>query len=210
MPIKKQSEKPTYLLAPGRIVNSGVDIEYIPGFLSLELASYLLEELVTKVKWSQPEFQLFGRTTRSPRLSAFFGDKDAVYSYSGLVNKPLPWLPSLLSLKDSVEELLKFPFNSVLLNLYRNGSDSMGWHQDNELELGQKPVIVSISLGGTRRFLFCPRKKSDRRTIECRPGNGSLLIMRGDTQTSWRHCIPKTRKVVEPRLNLTFRQILVK
>ena len=208
MPIKKQSKKPIYLLTSGRIANSGADIEYIPGFLSQDIASHLLQELVTKVQWSQPELQLFGRTARSPRLSAFFGDKDAVYSYSGVVNKPLPWLPSLLSLKDSVEELLKFPFNSVLLNLYRNGSDSMGWHQDNESGLGQSPVIVSISLGGIRRFLFRPRKQSDRRTIECRPGNGSLLVMRGDTQTFWRHCVPKTRKAVEPRLNLTFRRIL--
>ena len=206
---KKYSKKFSYLSGRGRTVISGADIEYIPDFLDIKFANRSLEELVAKVKWSQPKLQIFGRTVPSPRLSAWYGDKDSVYRYSGLINKPLPWLPNLLFLKNLIEELLRCPFNSVLLNLYRSGSDSMGWHRDNEPELGQNPVIASVSLGGIRRFLLRSREKSHRRTIECQPQNGSLLIMRGDTQRLWRHCVPKTRELVQPRLNLTFRQILL-
>ena len=206
---KKHSKEFSCLSACGRTVVSGADIEYIPDFLDIEFANRSLEELVAKVKWSQPELQIFGRTMLSPRLSAWYGDKDSVYRYSGLINKPLPWLSNLFFLKNLIEELLRRPFNSALLNLYRSGSDSMGWHRDNEPELGQNPVIASVSLGGIRRFLLHSREKSHRRTIECQPKNGSLLIMRGDTQRFWRHCVPKTRELVQPRLNLTFRQILL-
>lgn len=206
---KRYSKEFSYLSAGGRTVISGADIEYIPDFLDINFANRSLEELVAKVKWSQLELQIFGRTVLSPRLSAWYGDKDSVYRYSGLINKPLPWLPNLLFLKNLIEELLRRPFNSVLLNLYRSGSDSMGWHRDNEAELGQNPVIASVSLGGIRRFLLRSREKPHRRTIECQPQNGSLLIMRGDTQRFWRHCVPKTRELVQPRLNLTFRQILL-
>ncbi len=206
---KKAYKKFSYLSAYGRTVVSGADIEYIPDFLDIEFANRSLEELVAKAKWSQPELQIFGRAMRSPRLSAWYGDKNSVYRYSGLINKPLSWLPKLFFLKKLIEELLRHPFNSVLLNLYRSGSDSIGWHRDNELELGQNPVIASVSLGGIRRFLLRSREKTHRRTIECQPQNGSLLIMRGDTQRFWQHGFPKTRERVQPRLNLTFRQILL-
>ena len=197
------------MLQPGRTVLAGADLEYLPRFLDLDDADELLASLLAEVPWQRPVVQLFGRTFRSPRLTAWYGDPGAVYQYSGFVNEPLPWLLGLAVLRRRIEQRLGQPFNSVLLNYYRDGADSMGWHRDQEPELRESPTIASISLGGIRRFVLQHSQKADMTRLELRPEHGSLLLMRGATQHFWRHCVPKTRKVVAPRVNLTFRRIVL-
>ena len=209
MPPGHRSVHAVTMLQPGRTVLAGADLEYLPGFLGPADADELLAALLADVPWQRPVVQIFGRTFRSPRLAAWYGDMGAVYLYSGLVNEPLPWLPSLAVLRTQIEHRLGQPFNSVLLNFYRDGADSMGWHRDREPELGENPTIVSISLGGSRRFVLQHSRQVDMTRLELRPEHGSLLLMRGATQHFWRHCVPKTRKVVAPRVNLTFRQIVL-
>lgn len=196
------------MLQPGRTVLTGADLEYLPGFLCPADADELLAALLADVPWQRPVVQIFGRTLRSPRLAAWYGDTGAFYRYSGLVNEPLSWLASLAALRGRIEHRFGQPFNSVLLNLYRDGADSMGWHRDREPELGENPTIVSISLGGIRRFVLQHSRQTGMTRLELRPEHGSLLLMRGATQHFWRHCVPKTRKVVAPRVNLTFRRIV--
>ena len=155
---------------------------------------------------------MFGKTVPSPRLSAWYGDPDAHYCYSGLYNEPLAWISPLSRLKETVADYTGESFNSVLANLYRNGSDGMGWHSDDEAELGPRPVIASLSLGATRRFQLQPRRggKGNRRARSYRIEleHGSLLMMTDDLQKHWRHSVPKTRLPVGPRINLTFRRII--
>ncbi|MCH8083059.1 MAG: alpha-ketoglutarate-dependent dioxygenase AlkB, partial [Myxococcales bacterium] len=118
-----------------------------------------------------------------------------------------PWLPVILELKTRVEAACNAPFNSVLLNLYRDGADSMGWHSDDEPELGERPVIASLSLGATRRFRLRHRRRKELEAVAIELENGSLLIMEGDTQRFWKHQVSKSKRVAEPRVNLTFRNI---
>ncbi|PIQ22289.1 MAG: alpha-ketoglutarate-dependent dioxygenase AlkB [Cytophagales bacterium CG18_big_fil_WC_8_21_14_2_50_42_9] len=150
---------------------------------------------------------MFGKQIWLPRLTAWYGDPGKTYQYSGIQNEPLPWIPALLEIKQAVETLAGVPFNSVLLNYYRHGQDSMGWHADDEPKLGTNPVIASVSFGQTRRFNF------RHRTIKALPKksvlltHGSLLLMQGSTQHFWQHQLPKTKAISAPRLNLTFRII---
>ncbi len=155
--------------------------------------------------WQQQVIVLYGRSIASPRLSAWYGDPDAVYRYSGLRLEPAPWTPTLLDMRERVEELAVARFNSVLLNLYRDGQDSMGWHSDDEPELGRNPVIASISFGATRRFPL--QHKKQRLRLEWSLEDGDVLVLGGVTQHCWRHHVPKTRQAVGPRINLTFRWI---
>ena len=143
----------------------------------------------------------------SPRLAAWYGDRDAVYRYSGLVNQPLPWFPELLVIRHCVQQYTGLNFDGVLLNFYRTGQDSMGWHSDDEKELGENPVIASVSLGASRRFLLRHRRCSDLPVYEVNLEHGSLLLMQGATQKNWQHSVPKMRNQDSPRLNLTFRRI---
>ena len=209
MPPGHRSAHAVTMLKPGRTVLAGADLEYLPGFLGPADADELLAALLAEVPWQRPVVQIFGRTFRSPRLAAWYGDTGAVYRYSGLVNEPLPWLPGLAVLRRQIEHRLGQTFNSVLLNFYRDGADSMGWHRDQEPELGENPTIVSMSLGGIRRFVLQHSQQADMTRLELRPEHGSLLLMCGATQHFWRHCVPKTRKVVAPRVNLTFRRIVL-
>jgi alkylated DNA repair dioxygenase AlkB len=165
----------------------------------------LFQTLLTDTHWQQHLITLYGRTVATPRLSAWYGDSDAVYSYSGLRLEPLPWIAPLREIKTVVEDLAVTCFNSVLLNLYRDGQDSMGWHSDDEPELGHNPIIVSVSLGAVRRFVL--QHKKERLRIPLDLPAGSVLIMRGATQHHWRHSLPKTRRPVGSRVNLTFRII---
>jgi len=199
----------TINLSPGHKRYKGADIEYVPRFLRQEETNVLIEALKSEVPWSQPEVRIFGRFSPSPRLSAWYGDQHAVYRYSGLTNFPFPWLPWLHELRRRIEHYTQDSFNSVLLNFYRGGSDGMGWHRDNEPELGINPVIASISLGFPRRFVMRHYKRRDMPRLEVSPENGSLLIMRGQTQGLWQHAVPKTRMSVGLRLNLTFRNVLL-
>ena len=148
---------------------------------------------------------MFGKQIPSPRLVAWYGEKEAAYRYSGILHQPNPWLPELLSIKEIIEQKFNLQFNSVLANLYRNKSDSMGYHADNEIELGKNPIIASLSLGVTRKFNL--KHKKSKTLHKMTLTNGSLLIMSGDTQNNWYHSVPKQKKATAERINLTFRLI---
>lgn len=167
----------------------------------------LFQEFLQAIAWKQERIRVYGRVLESPRLTAWYGDAGKMYSYSGISLIPHAWTEALLLVKERVEALAQAPFNSVLLNLYRHERDSVSWHSDDEPELGQCPVIGSVSFGATRRFQL--RHKHDRglrQTIDLPPG--SVLVMRGPTQHSWQHCVPKASKPQPPRINLTFRLIV--
>jgi alkylated DNA repair dioxygenase AlkB len=142
-----------------------------------------------------------------PRLTAWYGEGEAYYTYSNIAMRPRFWTPLLSHIKRKIEKVAQVEFNSVLLNLYRDGKDSVSWHQDNEPELGKEPVIGSVSFGSTRCFQFRHKLRKDLRRFDIALTHGSLLIMRGTTQQFWQHQIPKTHKPVGQRVNLTFRII---
>ena len=149
---------------------------------------------------------MFGKQIYQPRYTAWYGDSDKPYTYSGLTLQPKPWNKGLRYLKNEVDKIAGVTFNSVLMNWYRDGEDYMGWHADDEKELGKNPVIASVNFGATRRFLL--RRKDDKKLkIEFPLKHGSLLIMKGELQHYWQHSVPKERKVKEDRFNLTFRVI---
>ena len=164
-----------------------------------------MERLKKEIEWKQHRIKIFGKWVDCPRLSAWYGDPGAVYSYSSLSLTPIAWTPTLLEVRNQLAGTIERPFNSVLLNLYRNGNDSMGWHSDDEWEMGLDPVIASISLGGPRMMKFRHRSDPEVSNFVLELSPGSLLIMAGTTQKFWQHEIPKTKKSVGERLNLTFR-----
>lgn len=175
-------------------------------FLSNEEASSILHELILELEWSQEYIQMYGKTIRSPRLISWVGDKDAIYTYSGTVHQPREWHQRLAELRNRLMEYTNHSFNSVLCNWYKDGTDSMGWHSDNEPELGNNPYLASLSLGQTRIFKIRHKKTGATHAIELE--NGSLITMSGKLQQYWQHCIPKTHKQVNSRINLTFRNIM--
>lgn len=179
-------------------------------FLDAADAAALLYELEQSIAWRQEAIRLYGREVRQPRLTAWHGDPAATYRYSGLQLTPQPWTPALQKLRGHVETATGATFNSVLLNLYRYGQDSMGWHADDEPELGPAPVIASLSLGATRRFRLRPRdaRETPHAPLSLDLPSGSLLVMRGPTQQHWLHAVPKTARPTGARLNLTFRLIV--
>lgn len=183
------------------------DCRLLEQFLTQGEANRLLDDLLENAEWQQPEITLYGRKVKSPRLAAWYGEPEAVYRYSGLVNQPLPWLESLLELRYRLEAFIGCRFNSVLLNQYRDGTDSMGWHADDEPELGPDPVIASVSLGSSRHFLMKHQKNRAETSLKLPLHHGSLLIMGGVTQQHWKHSISKTRSAVDKRINLTYRFI---
>ena len=177
-------------------------------YLSETEADKYLRILQNDMQWEQHQITIFGRQLPVPRLSAWHGDPDARYTYSGLALEPHPWTAPLRQLKTRLEKNTQTHFNSVLLNRYRDGQDSMGWHSDDEGELGEQPTIASLSLGGTRRFLLKHKYRKELAPVELALGHGSLLIMRGQTQMYWKHQIPKNKRPVDARINLTFRRIV--
>ncbi|GHA63528.1 alpha-ketoglutarate-dependent dioxygenase AlkB family protein [Pontibacter akesuensis] len=181
------------------------EVYFSAHFFNPEQSDVYLQELLQQVNWQQESIKLFGKLQPMPRLTAWYGDKG--YTYSGLENKPQPWLPVLQELREQVEQASRQQYNSVLLNLYRTGQDSMGWHADNERELGQEPSIASLSFGGERRFALKHRSRKDVDALRITLNHGSLLLMQGPTQHHWLHHIPKTSKPVQPRINLTFRYV---
>ncbi|HAQ87230.1 MAG TPA: alpha-ketoglutarate-dependent dioxygenase AlkB [Pseudomonas sp.] len=183
------------------------DLRYFPRWVDADLADGWLSELSTQTPWSQPQIKLYGRSIAVPRLVAWYGDADAHYRYSGFTHEPLAWTPLLADIRQRVQQQVGQRLNGVLLNYYRDGQDAMGWHSDDERELGQQPLVVSLNLGATRRFDF-RRKGASRIEYSISLEHGSLLVMSGLTQHYWQHQIARTRKVRAPRLNLTFRQII--
>lgn len=182
------------------------DVVFYPSFFPLAEADHLLQEFLTTITWRQESIKRYGKQIDIPRLTAWYGEVGTGYTYSGIVNEPQPWTPALLHIKRAVEGPAGVPFNSVLLNRYRSGKDSVAWHSDDEKEFGENPVIASVSFGGTRTFQFKHKKRKDQKaSVELT--HGGLLIMSGETQQNWMHQIPKTVKEVPERVNLTFRVV---
>jgi alkylated DNA repair dioxygenase AlkB len=172
--------------------------------------SVVLRELIARTPWRADSVVVWGKQYPQPRLTAWYGDAEARYEYSGLALEPLPWTARLLAIKASVERVSGSRFNSVLLNYYRNERDSMGMHSDDEPELGSEPVIASVSLGATRTLVFRHRSDRSRKPLRIALADGSLLLMRGSTQQWWKHGIAKERRPCGARVNLTFRRIVVR
>ena len=184
-----------------------LNIDYVKNFFNEEESIYFMNTLKDKIKWKQDYISFFGKSHPLPRLTAWYGDRNKTYTYSGIPMTPNPWNTELLEIKNKVDQYAKIHFNSVLLNCYRTGNDSVSWHSDDEKELGNQPIIGSVSFGGTRKFRLRNKKnKKLKHNIEL--VNGSLLIMSELTQQYWEHEIPKTKKMVGERINLTFRSIL--
>lgn len=193
------------------VIDDGLDISYWAAYLHEDESHSFLTQLLKETTWQQPEIWMFGRLVKTPRLTAWHGDERATYKYSGIVNRPMAWTPLLLKLRNLVEATTDKKYNSVLLNLYRNGSDYLSWHSDDEPELGVDPTIASLSLGASRTF--CLRSKShstSQKRMDIVLANGSLLCMRGRTQAQWDHSIKKEPKVLDARINLTFRSVCYK
>lgn len=180
------------------------NVRYLPGFVAGADAAFA--ELLRATPWRQDRIRIMGREIAQPRLTAWYGEPGATYTYSGLTLAPLPFTSLLLKIRAAVQAVAGDRFDSALLNQYRDGADSVSWHSDNEPELGPDPIIASVSLGATRRFDL--RRRDDhgvRASFELE--HGSLLLMREGCQTGWRHRIAKTTAPVGPRINLTFRLI---
>ena len=178
------------------------------GFFSLEESHRLMQSLIKTIDWTQDEVIVYGKRHKIPRLNAWYGDEGKVMKYSGLSLEPKTWTKVLLEIKSKIEEASGTKFNSCLLNYYRDGKDGMGWHQDNEKELGINPIIASVTFGETRPFQLKHISNKELKKVDIPLSNGSLLTMAGETQHYWKHQIPKTTKTLESRINLTFRQIL--
>lgn len=185
-------------------INNGEYI-YIPNFYKKEIADKYLHRLISDIKWKQESMKMYGKEIPFPRLTSWYGDNDKPYSFSGIKLQPNPWSPGLLKIKSDIEPKAEVSFNSVLLNRYRNGSDSISWHTDAEKELGTNPVIASVNFGAERKFQLKHKETNER--IDILLKHGSLLIMQGELQHFWKHQIPKSKKVNQERVNLTFRVI---
>ena len=180
-------------------------IEYFPNFFNEEKSDLLFEKLKSEIPWQQDDIKVYGKIYAQPRLTALYGNEGKQYSYSSVIMQPHSWNALLTSIKEKVETVCDEKFTTVLLNLYRNGKDSNGWHADNEKELGKNPVIASVSFGVSRPFYLKHNTLNEKLKIELE--HGSLLVMKGETQHYWKHQIAKTAKEIGPRINLTFRII---
>lgn len=183
-------------------------LEYTPAFLSREEADFLLEKFIESVPWQQTELKISDKVIPTPRLIAWFGENQNSYQLAGKRIEVNPWTKELSNLRERIEKASGHQFNSVLLNYYRDGNDSVAWHRDKESELGDRPVIASLSLGQERNFDF--RSVMDHKLKYSLPlAHGSLLLMKGDLQTRWEHRIAKSAAIKRPRVNLTFRQVRI-
>lgn len=182
------------------------EVIYYPHFFNKEEADTIYAELTNEIPWQQDEITVYGKKYPQPRLTALFGNEGKPYSYSNIKMQPHPWNLLLQKIKSKVESVSDTNFTTVLLNQYRDGKDSNGWHADNEKELGTNPVIASVSFGAERTFQLKHNSiKDQKKSIVLE--HGSLLMMKGTTQHCWKHQIPKTAKPIGPRINLTFRVI---
>lgn len=179
---------------------------YFGDFFKKTAADQFFEKLKSEIEWKQEPIKIFGKAIMQPRLTALYGNPEKPYGYSGIIMQPFAWTDFLLEIKNRVEEKAKTNFTHVLLNYYRDGKDSMGWHRDNEAVLGPNPTIASVSFGETREFQI--RHHTEKKyKLKLPLDHGSLLIMSGNSQHHWEHQIPKTTKSIGPRINLTFRKI---
>ncbi len=180
------------------------EVIFYPRLFQTPASTQLLTDLLNQIEWKQEPIKIFGKSVLQPRLTAYYGTQ--VYTYSGVKMEPLPWNEPLLQIKAKIEPLVDTEFNGVLLNLYRDGQDYMGWHSDDEKDLAKGAVIGSLSLGDSRRFIF-RRRDNHQIRAELNLSDGDFLTMGGDTQKFWQHHVPKTAKSTQPRINLTFRVI---
>lgn len=201
----------------------GATLAFAPAWLAREVADAWLDALLGEVAWRTERLRVFGREHVVPRRVAFQGDEGVRYRYSGRDHRAAPWTPTVRAIRDALRETLReappdtlgddrgdaspgVDFDGALLNLYRDGADAMGWHADDEPELGARPVIASISLGAPRAMRFRRRRGDAWETATIELPHGSLLVMAGDTQSNWQHALPRRARVTEPRVNATFRR----
>jgi alkylated DNA repair dioxygenase AlkB len=182
------------------------DLRFMHGFYPPDECAALLAALLEQTPWRQERIEVWGKVHDQPRLTSWHGDPGTDYTYSGVTLATCPWTPLLSRLRRDIEEATGHRYNSVLLNLYRNQHDGVGWHSDDERELGRLPVIASLSLGETRSFRLRHRERRHA-PVSIALTDGSLLLMAGATQRNWQHAIPKERRDKGPRINLTFRHI---
>lgn len=195
-------------------MNAGTPLNLLPNdglvrhfgpVLSPEESTKIRDRLLATMPWAHDELVMFGKRVVTSRKVAWFGDPGLSYTYSGSTKRPLGWIPPLTELRELVERLSGSIFNSCLLNLYHRGSEGMGWHSDDESSIVADSCIASLSFGAQRRFSF--RHKRTKERVDVMLEHGSLLLMEGETQRHWQHCLPKSAKVSEPRINLTFRRM---
>ena len=185
------------------------DVIYYDSFFSVENSDRLLDSLINQIQWKQNTIRFYGKESLVPRLEAWYGDPGMSYSYSGIRMDPLPWTEDLLEIKKIIEPVSMTTFNSVLINFYRDGKDRVAWHSDDEKELGEKPIIGSVSFGAERKFKLRHKKyRENGLRSEIMLTHGSFLLMSGLTQSHWAHEIPRTAKPLGPRVNLTYRKII--
>lgn len=199
------SPMPLALCLP--LVLPDADVTLYEGFFDGERSDRFFAQLLAETDWRQETAHLFNKQIPLPRLTAWYGDAGKSYTYSGIEMQPEMWTATLLEIKAAVAAIAQVRFNSVLLNLYRNGQDGVGWHSDAEPVLGQNPVIASVSLGETRRFSLKHKFHRDLNPVHLDLTHGSMLLMKGATQHNWVHQVPKTTKPSAQRINLTFRVI---
>jgi alkylated DNA repair dioxygenase AlkB len=182
------------------------ELYLVKGFYTAQQTQQLFSTLLQDLAWQEEKIFIYGRWVKVPRLMCWYGDENAFYQYSGVNHQALPWTEILLAIRHKIESVYPCTFNSVMANLYRNGSDSMGCHADDEKELGINPVIASLSLGEERLLKF--RHQQSKQRLDVILGHGDLLLMAGEIQHHWRHELPKTKKLKTERINLTFRNII--
>ena len=183
------------------------EVNYFSSIINEKQCFDLLNTLLATLNWEADQLFMFGQKITTLRKIAWVADQGCSYTYSGVKKNPQPWTSELLFIKNRIEEIALCEFNSCLLNLYHNGNEAMGWHSDDEIELDSKAPIASLSLGSTRKFAF--RHQQDKTSTSIFLENGSLLLMKPPTQKFWNHSLLKTKTVITPRVNLTFRKIVL-
>jgi alkylated DNA repair dioxygenase AlkB len=206
MNLFEQENKPKPREFEKHILKDG-EVWYMENFMPADKAAFYFQQLIKTIHWKQEEIKMYGKVYPVPRETAWYGYDGFNYKYSGIMCNPEPWTKELMDIKKVIEHFLPGEdFNSVLLNLYRNGNDKVSWHADDEPELGVNPTIASVSLGATRRFDLKHKTEKDlTQQVELEPG--SLIIMRGALQHHWLHQVPVQKKINDPRINLTYRTI---
>ena len=191
-----------------RIPMLDADVYYLDDLALGQDRNEILQRLIANTQWRQDTIVVWGKTYQQPRLVAWYGDHGIDYTYSGITLSPMPWTELLLDIKKRVESVTQESYNSVLLNYYRDNRDSMGFHSDDEPELGEKPVIASVSLGEERTLVLKHKVSKLATPVRLRLASGSLLLMKGETQRYWKHGIAKETRRCGARVNLTFRRIV--
>ena len=191
--------------ASNNILNKDGIVYYYGKILSSEAANHCFDLLIQNIQWENDDLVFFGKHVTTKRKVAWYGDSEYVYTYSNSTKRALAWTKELCALKQIVEKYAETKFNSCLLNLYHNGNEGMGWHSDDEESLGKNNTIASLSFGAERKFSF--KHKRTKQIVSLVLEHGSLLVMKGATQSNWLHSLPKSKNIMQPRISLTFRTI---